>query len=196
MTNNSDHLAPWNPPDPVEVTPTEYEEQIASWLRATGGAFRDFRVTHQAKLVGSSGEYAFDALAEFEIFHGAKVLVLIECKRHTDPVKRDDLLTLEAKLRDVGAHKAIVFSTAGFQSGAITYAAARGIATITFIDGKHTYVTRSTDGPRDPPPWANVPRFAGWRVTSKEGTVGASLVSDRYPEALKEWLFGGRGAAG
>jgi len=68
-------------------------------------------------LKGASGEYAFDALAEFEILGGARILVLVECKRHSSPVKREDVLVLEAKLRDTGAHKAMVFSTAGFQSG-------------------------------------------------------------------------------
>jgi restriction system protein len=154
----------WNPAEAVEVSPAEYEQQVVAWLRATAGGFKSFRVKHQEKILGSSGEYAFDAVAEFEILGGAKILVLVECKRHADPVKRDDVLALEAKLRDVGAHKAMLFSTAGFQRGAIDYATQRGIATVTFIDGRLTYETRNAVGDRDPEPpeWAKIPRFCGW----------------------------------
>src|SRR2546422_1427052 len=112
-------ISSWNPAEAVEVSPTEYEQQVVTWLRATEGGFKNLRIEHQEKIVGSSGEYAFDAIAEFEVFGGARILVLVECKRHADPIKRDDLLALEAKLQDVGVHKAMIFSTAGFQRGEI-----------------------------------------------------------------------------
>jgi restriction system protein len=170
------------------VSPTEYEQQVAAWLRRTKGSFRDFRVKHQAKLTGSSGEYAFDAIAEFDVFAGARIVVLVECKRHADPVKRDDLLALESKLRDVGAHKAMIFSTAGFQRGAVDYARERGIATVTFIDGRLTYETKGVDAQSDPPPWANVPRFCGWLLTAEGTSMQVSLVSDEHMDALDAWV--------
>ena len=181
--------SPWNPAEPVEVSPTEYEQQVVAWLRATAGGFTHFQVKHQEKIVGSSGEYAFDAIAEFEVLGGARILVLVECKRHADPVKRDDLLALEAKLRDVGAHKAMLFSTAGFQRGAIDYATQRGIATVTFIDGRLTYETKSAANDRDPdpPPCAKIPRFCGWLLTSNGTSIQVSLVSDGYMDALVAW---------
>jgi restriction system protein len=181
---------PWNPVESVEVSPTEYERQVAGWLRKTHGGFKAFRVQHQAKISGSSGEYAFDAIAEFELLGGARFLVLVECKRHARPVERDDVLTLEAKLRDVGGQKAIIFSTAGFQRGAIEYAAQRGIAAVIFIDGKSTYVTKSATGQVDPPPWANIPKLCGWYVSLEEDSVNASLVSDDRIETLKAWISG------
>jgi restriction system protein len=47
----------------------------------------------------------------------------------------------------------MIFSTSGFQKGALEYAAAHGIATITFIDGKSTYETRAMNSqPVEPPP--------------------------------------------
>jgi len=163
---------------------------VVTWLRATEGGFKNLRIEHQEKIVGSSGEYAFDAIAEFEVFGGARILVLVECKRHADPIKRDDLLALEAKLQDVGVHKAMIFSTAGFQRGAIEYATERGIATVIFIDGRLTYETKSAVGDRDPepPPWANIPRFCGWLLTSKGRSIQVSLVSDRYMDALAAWV--------
>jgi restriction system protein len=185
--------SPWNPATAVEVSPEDYEKQVVQWLRLMKGGLKNFRVRHQAKITGSSGQYAFDAIAEFEILGGASILVLVECKRHADPVKRDDLLTLEAKLHDVGAHKAILFSTAGFQRGAIEYATARGIATVTFIDGRLTYETKSAVGDYELPPWANIQRFCGWLLTSDDSSIQTSLVSDRHIDALAAWMqdFGG-----
>ena len=187
-TKNS---SPWNPIEPVQVTPIEYEQQVAAWLQQTDGAFRSFRVEHQARIQGSSGEYAFDAIAEFEALGGAKFLVLVECKRHADPVKRDDVITIEGKLQDVGAQKAMLFSTSGFQRGALEYAAKRGIATVTFIDGRSTYITRSADKPPEPPAWLNLPKYSGWHLALKDGTVHSSLVSSEHLESFEEWVSGG-----
>jgi restriction system protein len=113
----------WNPEMPVDVSPEEYEREVVSWLQATEPALASFAVHHRMKLEGASGEYEFDAVAKFEVLNGATFLVLVECKRHSSPVKRDVILALEAKLRDVGAHKGMIFSTAGFQRGALEYAA-------------------------------------------------------------------------
>jgi len=184
-----DRDSPWNPAASVEVSPDEYERQVVSWLRQTKRGLSSFRVRHQAQLAGSGGEYTFDGIAEFEIFDGAQIVVLVECKRHSSPVKRDHVLALEAKLRDVGAHKAMLFSTAGFQRGALQYAAERGIgATVTFIDGRLTYETKSAMPPSEPPPWANIPRFAGWFVSSEGKSIHSSLVDNSRADPIDSWL--------
>lgn len=187
---NRNPRSPWNPAVSVEVSPSEYEEQVVAWLRQAKGALQEFRVQHQARVAGSSGEYTFDALAEFEILQGARLVVLVECKRHNSPVKRDVVLTLESKLRDVGAHKAMLFSTAGFQSGALKFAAERGIATVTFIDGKLTYETRSMAPPLDPPPWANIPRFGAWFLSMEDERISSGLLGTGRSESLDDWLAG------
>jgi restriction system protein len=186
--SHKDPKFPWNPMVPVAVTPDEYEQEVVAWLTEAGNELTSFKVRHQAKVEGSSGEYAFDGLAEFVVFGGAKIIVLIECKRHAYSVKRDDVITLEGKLRDVGAHKAMLFSTAGFQSGALKYATARGIATITFIDGKITYQTRSTEDAPDPPPWLNIPRFSGWFLSSTDETIRSRLVHTGSSAIISDWL--------
>jgi restriction system protein len=114
--------------------------------------------------------------------------VLVECKRHSRPVERDDVLALESKLRDVGAHKAMLFSTAGFQRGALEYATERGIATVTFIDGKLTYQTRAAGPSLEPPPWANIPRYAGWFLSAQGQSIRCGSLGTSCPDQIDAWL--------
>lgn len=181
------HESPFNPATSVEVSPDEYERQVAAWLGQTKRGLASFKIQHQAQLGGSSGEYTFDGIAEFEIFDGARIIVLVECKRHSSAVKRDYVLTLEAKLRDVGAHKAMLFSTAGFQRGALEYAAERGIATVTFIDGKLTYETRSA-APTPGPPAGEHPAIC--RVVPLSGSRIHSwhLLERNRSDPIDSWL--------
>jgi hypothetical protein len=59
---------------------------------------------------------------------GADVLVLVECKAYRRPVPVEDVLTLAERVDDIGAHKAILVSTNGFDPGAVKVAKGRGIA--------------------------------------------------------------------
>lgn len=186
--NEPDARSSWNPADPVQISPEEYERQVVAWLSKTRGRLASFTIRHQEKRSGSSGNYTFDALAEFEIFEGARILVLVECKRHKNPVKRDAIQILESKLRDVGGHKAMVFSTAGFQRGALEYAAKRGVATITLIDGRLTYETRDGGPPIDPPRSANVPHFAGFALSVEDGAIHISVITDERMDPITKWL--------
>jgi restriction system protein len=187
---NPDSL--WNPAVPVEVTPKDYELQVLEWLRQVKGTLIDFQIGHLEKLAGSSGEYEFDIVAKFSIFEGAEIVVLAECKRYRRPVERDDVLALHSKLRDVGAQKAMMFSTGGFQSGAIKYASAHGIATLNFIDGGITYETRNYGPPVTPPPWVDLPRFAAHRLSAEEEKkIRVHLLKSSDVEAINEWLAEG-----
>lgn len=179
---------PWNPAIPVEVTPEEYERQVLAWLRKSAGNLENFHASHLHKLEGRGGEYEFDIVVEFSILGGAGIIVLVECKRYIRPVEREKIQVLHAKIQDVGAHKGMIFSTSGFQKGAIDYATEYGIATITFIDGASTFETKGY-GPRpSPPPWMNLPRFAGNFLSMGEGNIQTSLVDSSYLDAIKEWL--------
>jgi len=179
---------PWNPAVPVQVSPEEYEQQAVQWLRSTGASIESFGVNHQERIGGPGGEYSFDAVVTLTMLRGARIIVLVECKRHKNPVKREYVLALDSKLRDVGAHKAIMFSTAGFQRGALEYASQRGIATVTFIDGKLTYQTRSARPPAEPPAWLDLPRFAGWFDSQEGGATSRSLLLEDRPDPLAHWL--------
>ncbi len=178
----------WNPNKPVEVTPEEYERQVVSWLQASATSLENFKVEHRKRLVGTGGEYEFDAVAEFVGFHEAKFVVLVECKRYSRPIEREKVMALWAKLQDTGAHKAIMFATCGFQSGALDYARSRGIATITFVQGSFTYGTKSANPVFEPPPWVGLPDFAGLLVEKNEGGICCSTIDDENLDKLRIWL--------
>ena len=179
---------PWNPERPVEVSPEEYERQVLKWLRRVRGELINFEISHLEKLAGASGECEFDIVTKFSVFEGAKFVVVVECKRYREAVKRDAVLALHSKLKDVGAHKAMMFSTRGFQKGAIKYASANGIATANFIDGRILYETRADGPPVEPPPWVDLPRFAAHFLNADEEKIRVHLVKDDYVEAIDEWL--------
>ncbi|MBM4271148.1 MAG: restriction endonuclease [Deltaproteobacteria bacterium] len=183
--------SPWNPNSSVEVTPEEYEKQVVSWLRTAGEHLTQFEVNHLEHLAGPGGEYEFDAIAEFTILNGARIVVLVECKRYNRPVERDHVMTLWAKLQDVNAHKAMIFSTCGFQEGALDYARSKNIATVIFVAGDFLYETKALDAPSTPPPWVHLPKFAAIFVTREGGTIASSTVYNERIEPLSEWLFDG-----
>jgi restriction system protein len=129
-----------------KVSPEEFEELVRLWLITHGsGNLEDFKVQHLRKVQGAGGEYEIDVTAEFTVFGGARILTLVECKHQREPVKRDQVLVLEAKLRDTGGHKGVIFSTSSFQRGAVEYARTRGIATVTVKDGVAKYRTYSVE---------------------------------------------------
>jgi len=137
MTQNSQEV--------VEIGPTQFETQVKRGLR-------DFRVSHRRMLEGSGGQYEIDVVAEFEALGGASIIVLVECKyyRRSNPIKRDTVMTLHAKLQDVGAHKGILFSTSRFQRGALQYAKAHGIGLVRVEDGGTVgYETKMLGASRD-----------------------------------------------
>src|SRR5512133_1410571 len=115
--------------DPRTLTPTEFELVVKDLLEEAGAAVTNFKVTGSQVLQASDGDYQIDATAEFEIL-GAKFVTLVECKRHQDPIKREIVQILEGKLRSLGAHKGMIFSTSGFQKGAVEFARAHGIALV------------------------------------------------------------------
>jgi len=181
--------SPWNPAYSASLTPDEYERQVIAWLRSIARPPEDFEVTHLKHLRGTGGDYEFDAVVDFSILQGAQVCVLVECKRYSQPVEREKMLSLWAKLQDVKAHKAIMFATCGFQSGALEFAASHGIATVTFVEGSFLYETKGVGIDTAPPPWARLPRYAGIFICrTQEGTIHSGVVDWEHPEPLFDWL--------
>lgn len=174
----------------VEITPTEFEKQVRAWLEAASQGVKKFSVTHQKKLEGPGSEYQFDAVAELEILGGASIVILVECKRYSpkNPIKRDVVMLLHAKIREVGAHKGMVFSTSHFQRGALEYAKRHGIATVLIQDGKASYETKDRFRPPEPPPWRPNYKYIGRMLTWTEVGYRSHLIADDYPDAIQEWL--------
>lgn len=107
------------------MKPGAYE----SFVREIMGEIFGVEVYHQKNYVGrvSKRQIAVDLSIKMNI-GGADFLVLIECKCYTHSVGVDDVEEFHSKLDDIGAHKGILVTTSGFQSGAIKTAMGRGIA--------------------------------------------------------------------
>lgn len=180
--------SPWNPAKPADISPEEYERQVVAWLRAAGGTLEQFEVQHLKHLGGAGRDYEFDAVAEFTILSGARIVVLVECKRYSRPVEREKLLSLWAKLQDMKAHKAMMFATCGFQSGALEYAMTYGIVTIAFVEGAFLYETRAAGPTMPPPSWAGLPEFAGIFMRRETEKISCSKIDADHIKALSDWL--------
>lgn len=149
----------------LEIKATEFERLVRDWILKQGGELTSLEVTHDAKVEAYDSIYQIDVLAKFQAFAGAEFIVLIECKKYRNAVERELVQVLHDKVRSVGAHKGMLFTTTGFQSGAIKYARVHGIALVSIIDGAATYHTRSAF-PVDakPPAWLNLPKYSLWHV--------------------------------
>jgi len=152
-------------------------------LDAMGLLLTDYRSVHRERVAGADGDYEIDVTARFNALN-MNFLVLVECKHHKSPIKRELIQALHSKVQSAGAHKGALFSTSGFQSGALEFASAHGIATVQVVDGRSTYFTRSFGPPVEPPAWTNIPAVAGWLIAGDRH----SLVSAGHGEYLREAL--------
>jgi hypothetical protein len=144
---------------------------------------------------GVDGEYDFDATVRYELA-GMAFLTLVEAKLHKNPIKRETVQVLHQKLLSVGAHKAVLVSTAPFQAGALRFAVTHGIALVTVTEGRFTYETRAAV---QPPPLTReqarddfgLPTFVGhgYSTGDERGSISVMLMSPEYPEYLAEHLL-------
>lgn len=167
----------------VDITPEEFEAVTESFLRRLGTPLTNFATSRREHLSGLDGSYEIDITARFEAL-GATFVVLVECKHHKSPIKRDVVQVLRDRIASTGAHKGMLFSTARFQSGAVEYAQAHGIALVHVADGSTTYVARS---------YRPQPRRAGgvalWAVTlSESGAASYGNLAQYSREAALEAL--------
>ncbi len=180
----------------ADITPVQFEEFVVELLKSMEAvAGIPPVVTLHEKVQGTDGEYDFDATARFD-WGGMQFLVLAEAKLHKNPIKRDLVQVLHTKLSSVGAQKAVMFSTAPYQKGALTYAKTHGIALAKVTEGRFTYETRSKVGP---PPltreqardrW-DLPDFVAHAYTAGDepGTTSVLLMSSRDPECIAKILL-------
>ena len=119
--------------NPFYLSPKEFEAEVENLLIQAGLGLPGFKVQRLEKIQAPDGVYEIDVTARFEVL-GASFLVLIECKNHKNPIKREVAQVLYDRLRAVGAHKGMIFSTAKFQKGAIEFAQAHKIALIQIIE--------------------------------------------------------------
>ena len=126
----------------ANISPTEFEIFCLNTLKAyaENEGLKDFSIKHNQKIEANDGTYQIDVLAEYTAL-GARHKVIIECKKKTESIKREIVAELYAKIQSLGAHKGILISTSGFQSGATLYAKKHGIALWQICDRhiKHVY---------------------------------------------------------
>jgi restriction system protein len=130
-------------PSVASLTPEQFEQQVRAWLEAGRSGLEEFTAKHQDYVPGHDGEYSIDVTARFTAFRGARFFVIVECKKHNNPIKRDVVQILHQKQLSTGANKALVVATANFQSGAIEYAAKHGVSLIQVVSGQFRYVQAS-----------------------------------------------------
>ena len=117
------------------ITPTEFElfcKEILEGYAETEN-LNSFTIDHNVKLKGYDGIYQIDVYATF-VAVGVQFKIICECKQYKNHVNREKVVVLGDKVKSLGAHKGILLSTSGFQSGAIQYAKAHGIALIQVFD--------------------------------------------------------------
>ena len=168
---------------PLSITPRDYEVLVKGIIDAAADGLVDYRSEHLASLNAADGEYVIDIVATFSAL-GAKFVVLVECKYHTRKVERQDVQVLHNKVQSLAANKGMLFSVSGFQSGAIEYAAAHGIALVEVATGVSNWHTRSAGPPTPPPPWVSVPKHIGWLCSGNT----RSLLSEGHSEYTRRFL--------
>ena len=107
-----------------------------------------FEITHNKIIKASDGRYQIDVYAEFTAM-GARFKILCECKKYKYRVGREKVAVLHRKLDSIGAQKGILISTSDFQSGALEYAKAHGIALIKAEDYHFEYLSHSNGQPEN-----------------------------------------------
>src|SRR6185312_8831059 len=171
-----------------KITSLQSELEVKKYLESTSGKLRQFITEHRETIDGHDGTYEIDITARFRIF-GADFLVIVECKHHTNRIKREHVQVLHAKQVTLGAQKAMFFSTSEFQEGAVEYAIQHGIALVQLASGETSYFTRSANSTPLPD---SLPPYVGWLIAQHDGAhddVSYSLVASDHPDALNKFLF-------
>lgn len=148
----------------LQLSPAEFESLVVAEIRKLGQPLKSFEVQHQSRVTTPDGEFLMDAVATFEAL-GGDFLVLVECKHHKNPIKRELVQVLADKMASARAQKAILFSSAPFQAGAIEYAHQRRIALVHMTEGGPVFETRGGSSPDGPPG----PPEAHWVTTGETG---------------------------
>ncbi len=133
------------------LTAEGFEKNVAMFVQKLGSNLPKFSVTRLEKLRSAEGTFEIDVVARMEAL-GSSLTFLIECKKHRSAIKRDVVQVLYDRIRALGAHKGLLFSTASFQSGAVEYAKAHGIALVQLTEKGAVYIAKpwSIRAPRAP----------------------------------------------
>ena len=115
---------------------TEYEDFIygicyALNVESKATVYRDKTYTGRISGRRIKMEVSFEAH-----LLGARILGLVECKCYKSRVEVSDVEEFHSKVDDIGAHKGIMFTTVGYEDGAVKVAKGRGIALFILREGQ------------------------------------------------------------
>lgn len=150
------------PEMPIQPTPKQFEETVREFLTCSGTTLESFETCHRERIDGMDGLYEIDVTVRFKFLCSFDLLCLVECKHVKHPVKREVVQLLHSKLGSTGAHKGMIFSTSGFQSGAVEFARTHGIALVHVTDGQAANITCSKDNESAPRLGVRVSHLVGW----------------------------------
>lgn len=164
------------------MSPQEFEQYVKEWFDSEGIDLKSYKSIINNKASADDGVYEIDIDITYAAL-GVEFRVLVECKRHSDNIKREVLQVLHEKLQSIGAHKGIVCSTSDFQRGALEYARKHGIACITVAESRMLMQTRSADQEPVSQEYCDffgLPKFSGYlKEYQGNGVIHCSIV-DKY----------------
>lgn len=176
-----------------EFTPERFERYVAALLKEQGIGLEDFETERLERLSGDDGEYLLDAAARCTA-RGTTLKVLVECKRHEEPVHRDAVLLLNQKLQATAGQKGIIVSTSPFQRAAVEAAKAHGIALVQLrADASPSHVSPHRLWIRSVPPAFEMDYDAYLLTHGSRDRVQLNGLFRR--KALAAHLFAGNGGA-
>jgi hypothetical protein len=176
-----------------DMTAAEAEVFVMELIRASEPTLSDLEIQLHEEISGMDGDYDFDGTVRFTAM-GAAYLTLVEVKLHRNPIKRDLVMILNQKKQSVGAHKAVMFSSSQYQSGALDFAIAHGIGLATMTEGRFTFEVRAQVRPpalsRAQAAEMGIPTFVAhhYEAGSKPGSFSVSVVSTEYPREVARLL--------
>lgn len=185
---------------PADITPAEYESLVVDVFRAAETPLVKYEVALHDVIEASDGSYDFDGTVRFSVA-GMDFLVLIEAKRHNNPIKREVVQALQQKKLSVGAQKAVLVSTSPFQRGAVDFAATHGVALMTLTEGRFAIEVRSSQSQsQSQSQWPTreealdrygLPVFVAKALYPGErpGAMAIADVSTSHPDWLQHWLI-------
>ncbi|SHS97691.1 Restriction endonuclease [Mycobacteroides abscessus subsp. abscessus] len=125
----------------MDITPEEFEKYSLDLLTEQTQNLENLVIKHNVILETYDGNYQIDGYIEFTVM-GIKYKTIVECKHYKSAITREKVQVLYGKIQSIGAQKGILISTSNFQSGAMEYARAHGIALIQITEAGTNFETR------------------------------------------------------
>ncbi len=125
----------------TNITPKEFEIYVMNKFISS---YPDAKIVNREDIKGTDGNYNIDITIRFNKLD-VNFLVLVECKYHNHPIKRDYVQLLRDKMVSVGAQKGLLVASNSFQSGAINYAKTHRIALVRLLNEQFVYETRDRE---------------------------------------------------